>query len=77
MGGGSQMVTVTTTSPRLLTTGQAARLLNVHANTVRRWDRQGILTSYRIGVRGDRRFSEDEANLLKQLLQLPVNKRSR
>jgi len=64
-----------TLMPRLLTTGQVARLLNVHVNTVRRWDRQGVLRAQRIGTRGDRRFSEDEANRLKASLCLPANKR--
>ena len=40
----------------LLTVGQAARWLNVHPNTVRRWSRQGLLNCYRVGPRGDRRF---------------------
>lgn len=59
----------------LLTTGQVARLLNVHVNTVRRWDGLGILKAQRIGSRGDRRFSEDEAKLLKAGLCRPANKR--
>jgi excisionase family DNA binding protein len=44
----------------LLTARQAARLLNVHVNTVRRWNDRGILKAYRIGPRGDRRFSKDD-----------------
>jgi len=51
----------------LLTTRELARLLNVHINTVRRWSDHGILKSYRIGKRGDRRFSrEDVALFLEQ-----------
>jgi len=51
----------------LLTTRELARLLNVHINTVRRWSDQGILKSYRIGPRCDRRFSrEDIAQFLEQ-----------
>jgi len=34
----------------LLTTTQAAELLNIHANTVRRWSNKGILATYRIGL---------------------------
>ena len=40
----------------MLAPSEVARLLNVHINTVRRWSNQGILMSYRIGSRGDRRF---------------------
>jgi excisionase family DNA binding protein len=49
----------------MLTTSDVARLLNVHINTVRRWSNQGVLKTYRIGARGDRRFRrEDIANFL-------------
>ena len=53
-------------SPKaMLTIREASRLLNVHANTLRRWSEQGIVKSYRIGPRGDRRFrQEDVAALL-------------
>lgn len=50
------------TLDNLLRTGDVARLLNIHANTVRRWSRNGILKAYRIGPRGDRRFIESEIN---------------
>jgi len=40
----------------LLTAGEAANLLHVHINTVRNWSNLGILPSFRIGPRGDRRF---------------------
>jgi len=40
----------------LLTAGEAASLLNIHINTVRRWSNLGILPSFRIGPRNDRRF---------------------
>lgn len=44
----------------MLTTSEVARLLNVHINTVRRWSNQGVLKTYRIGTRGDRRFERDD-----------------
>jgi excisionase family DNA binding protein len=46
----------------LLTARQVAKLLNVHVNTVRRWNDRGILKAYRIGPRGDRRFSKEDIN---------------
>ena len=42
----------------MLTTRQVADLLNVHINTVRRWNNMGILKAYRIGARRDRRFRQ-------------------
>lgn len=44
----------------MLTTSEVARLLNVHINTIRRWSNQGVLKTYRIGSRGDRRFERDD-----------------
>ena len=46
----------------MLTTSELARLLNVHINTVRRWSDKGILKAYRIGPRGDRRFSQEDVD---------------
>lgn len=50
---------------RLLTVREASELLRVHANTLRRWSDERLVTCYRIGPRGDRRFKlEDIAALL-------------
>ena len=48
----------------MLTTREVARLLNVHINTVRRWSNQGVLKSYRINSRGDRRFKREDVDAL-------------
>jgi excisionase family DNA binding protein len=49
----------------MLTTREVSELLNLHINTVRRWSNQGILKTYRIGPRGDRRFRQSDVyNLL-------------
>ena len=44
----------------MLTVGEVARLLHIHINTVRRWSDQGIIKSYRITRRGDRRFQRED-----------------
>jgi excisionase family DNA binding protein len=40
----------------MLTVTEASRLLNVHPNTLRRWSNKGIIRTYRIGSRADRRY---------------------
>jgi len=47
----------------MLTARQVAQMLNVHINTVRRWDVRGVLKAYRVGPRGDRRFSREDVAL--------------
>ena len=44
----------------MLTTSDVAHFLNIHINTVRRWSNQGIISTYRIGSRGDRRFRKED-----------------
>lgn len=54
----------------MLTPGEAARMLGVHTNTVRRWSNRGILRAYNIGPRGDRRFKQrDVENFLARSLR--------
>ena len=45
---------------RMMTIEEVADLLNVHASTVRHWNRSGLLKAYRLGPRGDRRFTEKD-----------------
>ncbi len=62
----------------MLTAREVARLYNVHTNTVRKWSNLGILPSFRIGPRGDRRFRKKDAVtgvlLFKQIGLLKPNK---
>ena len=47
----------------LLTIEQAAKILKVNAQTLRRWDRQGILKAVRVGTRrgvGDRSYRKQD-----------------
>jgi excisionase family DNA binding protein len=55
----STTVNVGKTTP-LLTVSEAAEFLHVHTNTLRRWSDDGLLVSYRISSRGDRRFFKDD-----------------
>jgi excisionase family DNA binding protein len=41
---------------KLLTVAEVAELLHVHPNTLRRWSDEGKIASYRITMRGDRRY---------------------
>jgi excisionase family DNA binding protein len=40
----------------MLTISDVSKLLHVHPNTLRRWADKGIIQTYRITPRGDRRF---------------------
>jgi excisionase family DNA binding protein len=61
--GGAEM-TSNQESNELMTVGEVARLLHIHPNTVRLWSNKGILESYRISKRGDRRFKKEDVALL-------------
>jgi excisionase family DNA binding protein len=44
----------------MLTARQVADFLHVSVSTVRRWSDSGMLKFYRIGSRGDRRYSRED-----------------
>ena len=46
----------------MLTTAELSQLLNVHPSTLRRWSNEGIIRTYRIGSRADRRFRKDDVD---------------
>ena len=46
----------------MLRVGEAARILHIHPNTLRKWSSDGLIPSYRIGRRRDRRFSLEDLN---------------
>jgi len=56
----------------MLTTGEVARLLNVHPSTVRRWSDRRIIKAYRIGPRAERRYQRDDIAVF--LLERAVQK---
>ena len=47
----------------MLSLREVATLLHVHVNTVRRWSERGLLKSYQINRRGDRRFRQQDIDL--------------
>ena len=46
----------------LLTVREVARMLNIHVNTARKWSNLGVLKSFRMGPRGDRRFLKEDVD---------------
>lgn len=44
----------------LLKLSQVCEMLKVHPNTLRAWDKKGILKAVRFGVRGDRRYRKED-----------------
>jgi len=54
----------------VITIQEAAKLLGVHRNTIRRWEKSGMIKSTRVGKRKDRRFNKND--LLREVLNLKV-----
>lgn len=46
--------------PEILTLSQACEILNCHPNTLRNWEKGGLVECIRFGSRGDRRFNKEE-----------------
>lgn len=44
----------------LLTLSEAAKILKVHPNTLRLWDKKGILVAKRIGIKKTRRYKKED-----------------
>lgn len=47
-------------NPELLTLKQACQILKVHPNTLRQWDKKGILKAIRFGQRKDRKYHKKD-----------------
>ena len=46
--------------PELLTMKETCELLKVQPNTLRQWDKKGILKAVRFGTRKDRRYKKED-----------------
>lgn len=46
--------------PELLTLKQVCEILKCHPNTLRQWDKNGVLKAVRFGPRGDRRYKKQD-----------------
>lgn len=46
--------------PELLTLKEACEILKCHPNTLRQWDKKGILPAIRIGVKRVRRYKKED-----------------
>lgn len=46
--------------PELLTLKEACEILKCHPNTLRQWDKKGILPAIRIGERKARRYKKED-----------------
>lgn len=53
-----------TQTPDLLTLKQVCEILQCHPNTLRQWDKRGVLQAVRLGPRRDRRYKKDDVYAL-------------
>ena len=56
----SQKQNQNTVLPELITLKEASETLKVHPNTLRHWDKKGILVAVRIGERKIRRYRKED-----------------
>ena len=52
---------------KLLKIREAAEILNVNPETLRRWDRSGKLKAIIISERGDRRYQEEDIEKISKI----------
>lgn len=52
---------------------EASKILGVHTNTLRKWDKNGILVALRFGVRNDRRYTPEQLREFMQGKKLLIN----
>lgn len=66
-----QKIKMNNNIPELLSLRETSKLLKVHPNTLRLWDKKGILKAIRFGARKDRKYKkEDVLTLIEQRHQI-------
>jgi DNA (cytosine-5)-methyltransferase 1 len=55
---------MTTRETKLITIREAAEMLGVHQETLRRWDNEGKLKAVRVGKVGHRKYNKEEVERL-------------
>jgi len=58
-------------NPQLLTISEASAFLQCHPNSLRLWEKKGLVKSIRFGVRGDRRYEKEELLRLMHSMKRP------
>lgn len=58
------MGNTTNKEKELLTINEVAKILDVHPETLRRWDNEGKLKAVRVGERGHRKYKKSEIQAL-------------
>jgi len=51
-------------SPELLTIGEVSKLFNLHPDTLRNWEKSGVLVPLRVGTRKDRKYRKQDIQVL-------------
>lgn len=49
-----------TKKDEIITLAEACGMLNLHPNTLRKWDNKGFLKAIRFGTRKDRRYKKSD-----------------
>jgi type I restriction enzyme M protein len=52
----------------LLSIGEVAELFSIHADTLRNWEKEGILVPLRMGKRGDRKYRPEDVRVILEKL---------
>jgi excisionase family DNA binding protein len=47
---------------KIMTTSEVAYYFRVHPNTIRQWTNRGLIPSFRLGTRRDRRFKREDVD---------------